>query len=81
MKLYTASASCDWGTIYSNEQVKGTKWNVAFNRAAYLAQQRARRRPRQISITLRLVGTVKKEKAVSIDPANGFPSDYFFSKK
>lgn len=61
MKLYIANANSDWGSIYQNEQVKGSNWNVAFNRAGWLAQHRARRRPKQISISLRLVGAIKKE--------------------
>lgn len=60
MKEYLASATCDWGNIYSNEPVRASNWSTAFRRAAHLAQQRARRRPRQVSVSLRLVGKVTK---------------------
>lgn len=62
MKQYVATAGSDWGYIYSNEVIKAGKWSTAFNRAGHLAQVRARRRPKQINISLRLVGTIKKEK-------------------
>lgn len=64
MKQYNATASCDWGNIYENEQIKAGKFSTAFNRAGYMAQTRARRRPKQITITLRLVGTIKKPAAL-----------------
>lgn len=63
MKAYSASATCDWGIIYSGEVIKAGKWSTAFNRAGYLAQVRARRRPKRIAVSLVLIGTIKKESA------------------
>jgi len=63
MKLYLAKASCDWGYIYDKEKVKASSWRVAFARAGGLAKKQARRQPRQISISIRLVGEIKKETA------------------
>lgn len=56
MKIYTASATCDWGTIFTDERIKASGWRPAFARAAQLAKERARKRPREISIKLRLIG-------------------------
>ena len=52
MKYYTATASCDWGYIYSGEKIAATSWRTAFARAGKLAHERARRRPGMISIRL-----------------------------
>lgn len=55
MKHYIASATCDWGEIYRDEQVKASSFAVAFSRAGRIAQSRARRRPKMISIRLTYV--------------------------
>jgi hypothetical protein len=59
MKLYSAAATSDWGTICSDEKIKAGKWSTAFNRAGYLAQVRCRKRPKRIAISLVLIGTIK----------------------
>lgn len=71
MKLYTASASCDWGHIFSGEQVKASSFKTAIGRAGHMAQMRARKRPKQISVTVRLVGTIKKNSSDHL----GLPAD------
>jgi len=60
MKLYLATANCDWGVIYTNEEIKASQWQTAFNRAGYLAKVRARRKPKEIGIRIRFVSTIKK---------------------
>ena len=63
MKLYIASATSDWGFIYQDEKIKATSFHTAFGRAAYRAEHKVRRRPKEMSIKLRLVGTIKKDNA------------------
>lgn len=60
MKIYTALASSDWGFIYQGQQIKASNWRTAFGRAASLAKQNFRKRPKQVSITIRLVGNEKR---------------------
>jgi hypothetical protein len=62
MKKYLANASSDWGHIFTCEEVKASSFGVAFRRAGHLAQTRCRRRPKQITISIRLVGTIQKAK-------------------
>lgn len=52
MNVYLATATCDWGHIYSDLRIEAGKFSTAFNRAGYFAQQQARRRPRSITIKL-----------------------------
>jgi hypothetical protein len=63
MKKYLANASSDWGHIFTMQEVKASSFKVAFSRAGHLAQTRCRRRPKQITISIRLVGTIKKNNA------------------
>lgn len=60
MKIYTATASCDWGHIFTDERIEATTFGTAFARAGKLAAKRARRRPRRIHIGLVLIGTKPK---------------------
>lgn len=55
MKVFLATANCDWGHIYTNERIEASSWHTAFNRAGKLAKKSARRRPKTISISLRAV--------------------------
>jgi hypothetical protein len=71
MKLYTATATSDWGFIYQDEQIKATSFHTAFGRAAYRAEHKVRRRPKEMSIKLRLVGTIKKDNTDYL----GLPAD------
>jgi len=61
MKNYVANASSDWGNVYHNEVIKASQWSTAFNRAGHLAQRRARKRPKQITITSGSSAQSKKE--------------------
>lgn len=60
MKLYVANASCDWGQIYQGKMIDASSFGVAFRRAGGYAQRDARKRPKQISITVRYVGDKSK---------------------
>jgi len=60
MKKYLANATSDWGHIFTGEQVKASSFAVAFRRAGGFAQRKCRRRPKQITISIRLVGTIGK---------------------
>lgn len=61
MKLYSATATSDWGMIYQDERIEAGKWSTAFNRAGYKAQIRSRKRPKRMSISLVLIGTKQKQ--------------------
>jgi len=70
MKKYLANATSDWGHIFTGEEVRASSFKVAFSRAGHLAQSRCRRRPKQITISIRLVGTIRKADDLS---SLGFP--------
>jgi hypothetical protein len=57
MNHYIASATCDWGHIFSDRNIKASSFGTAFQRAGKLAQKEARRRPKEISVKVRLVGS------------------------
>ena len=59
-KMYTATASCDWGGIYYNRPIEAGSWHGAFAKAGKLARAEARRRPKQITLSLSYVGTKEK---------------------
>jgi hypothetical protein len=63
MKLFVANATCDWGIIYNDVQIKASSFGVAFRRAGGMAYKKARRRPKEISIKVRYVGSVVVAKA------------------
>jgi hypothetical protein len=71
MKLYLANATSDWGHIYTTQQIKASSFKVAFSRAGYLAQTRCRRRPKHLTISIKLIGTIKKDSADYL----GLPAD------
>ena len=56
MKIFLASAGSDWGGIFMDERIKASSFPTAFNRAAKLAKIRGRKRPKQMTITLRNLG-------------------------
>lgn len=60
MKIYSAAATSDWGTIFTDERIKAVKWSTAFHRAGVMAQYRCRKRPKRISISLVYVGKEEK---------------------
>ena len=62
MKVYSANASCDWGHIFEKRQVKASSFGTAFSRAGKMAHKEARKRPKQITITVSLLG--KEEVAI-----------------
>jgi hypothetical protein len=57
MNLYTVAATCDWGHILSDRNIKASSFGTAFQRAGKLAQKEARRRPKEVSVNVRLVGS------------------------
>jgi hypothetical protein len=57
MNVYIASATCDWGHIFQDRSIKASSFGTAFQRAGKLAQKEARRRPKEISVKVRLVGS------------------------
>lgn len=70
MKIYTATASCDWGGIFTEQRIEASSFGTAFARAGKLAAKMARKRPRRISIGLVLIGTKK-----AYDPGQYMPAD------
>lgn len=60
MNLYIAKASCDWGGIFEGRQVKASSFGTAIARAGKLAYKEARRRPKQITVSLQFVGNEKR---------------------
>ena len=57
MNIYIASATCDWGHIFQDRNIKASSFGTAFQRAGRLAQKEARRRPKEISVKVRLIGS------------------------
>jgi hypothetical protein len=60
MNLYLANASCDWGHIFSDRSIKASSFATAFQRAGKIAHKEARRRPKEIALRVRLVGSEKR---------------------
>jgi hypothetical protein len=60
MKVYTATAISDWGAIYYDRSIKAGSFKTAFTRAASAAQQECRKRPKEISIKIRFVASLKR---------------------
>lgn len=55
MRTYIARATSDWGFIYVDERIEASSFRTAFGRAAKKAKDECRKRPKQITITLRSV--------------------------
>lgn len=56
MKIYSATATSDWGYIFADERIKASSFATAIARAARLAKQRGKKRPKQITIKCIFVG-------------------------
>lgn len=63
MNIYIARATCDWGGIFEGKQVKATTFGTAFSRAGKMAYKEARRRPKQLTVSLTFVGNEKRLQA------------------
>jgi hypothetical protein len=72
MKLYIASASCDWGFIYRDRSIKASSFATAFQRAGKLAQKEARKRPKEIAVKVRLVGTESRISNLAAQATNEY---------
>lgn len=55
MRTFIARATSDWGFIYDDRRVEASSFHTAFARAAKMAKQESRKRPKQLTITLRAV--------------------------
>ena len=60
MNIYIATATCDWGHIFQDRNIKASSFGTAFQRAGKLAQKEARRRPKEIAVKVRLVGSEQR---------------------
>lgn len=61
MKVYSANSWNDWGQVLSEERIKASSFHTAFNRAAYVTEQRSRKRgSKKMQIKLVYLGTVSR---------------------
>lgn len=59
MNIYTAKATCDWGSVFDGRQVKASSFGTAVARAGKMAYKEARRKPKMLSVTVSFVGSEK----------------------
>ena len=71
MKRYIVQCNTDWGYAYSNKEVSASNWGSAFAKAGRIAKYHFRKRPKEVAIRIRLVGTIKKDSADHL----GLPAD------
>ena len=70
MKLYSASATSDYGTVFYDWQVKAGSWKTAFHRAGMHAQallSARRKRAKRVAVSLVLVGQIKKKPSTPVE--------------